>query len=169
MQKLDLDYQRQPGGRNSAGVAILILGMVMSLALAFVYRDLGAQLAEMEAEIMHASTGNDPGKTAQQREQAKAEQFLETAFNQLALPWGEIFSAVESAANGKVTVLALESDGLHKTVRISARTADPGNMLAYLERLKSGGRLSGLHLASHRQDADGTLHFVVQADFAGGA
>lgn len=169
MQRLDLDYQKQPGQRSSAGSSILILGVVVSLVLAFGYRNLGVQLAELEAGDMHSSVSEKSGYSAQQKENAKAEQILETAFNQLALPWGEVFAAVETAANGKVTVLALESDGLHKTVRISARTANPDNMLAYLERLKSSGRLSGLHLVSHRQETNGSLHFVVQADFAGGA
>lgn len=169
MQRLDLDYQKQPGQRSSAGNSILILGVVASLVLAFGYRNLGEQLAELEAGDRHSSAGEKSGYSAQQKEQAKAEQILETAFNQLALPWGEVFAAVETAANGKVTLLALEGDGQHKTVRISARTANSVNMLAYLERLKSSGRLSGLHLASHRQETDGSLHFVVQADFAGGA
>lgn len=169
MQKLDLDFQKQPGQRSSAGNSILILGVVASLVLAFGYRNLGARLAELEAGVMQSSSGERSGYSAQQKEQAKAEQILETAFNQLALPWGEVFAAVETAANGKVTLLALEGDGQHKTVRISARTANSVSMLAYLERLKTSGRLSGLHLASHRQEKDGSLHFVVQADFAGGA
>lgn len=168
MQKLALDYLKQPGQRSSAGNSILILGVVVSLVLAFGYRNLGEQLAELEAGDMRSSAGEKSGYSAQQKAQAKSEQILETAFNQLALPWGEVFAAVETAANGKVTLLALEGDGQHKTVRISARTANSPNMLAYLERLKSSGRLSGLHLASHRQEKDGSLHFVVQADFAGG-
>lgn len=169
MQKLDLDYQKQPGQHSSAGSSILILGIVVSLVLALGYRNLGAQLAELEAGDIHSSSSEKSGYSAQQKEQAKAEQVLETAFNQLMLPWGEVFAAVEISANREVTLLALEGDGRNKTVRISASAASSGKMLAYLERLKSSGRLSGLHLASHRQEKDGSLHFVVQADFAGGA
>lgn len=169
MQRLDLDYQKQPGRRSSAGSSILILGIVASLVLAFGYHNLGLQLADLEAGVKQTAHKEKSGNSAQQKEQAKTEQILETAFNQLAMPWGEVFAAVETAANGEVTLLALEGDGRHKTVRISARTVNSGSMLAYLERLKSSGRLSGLHLASHRQETDSSLHFVVQADFAGGA
>jgi len=168
MQKLDLDYQKQPGRGSSAGSSILILGVVASLVLAFGYHNLGLQLADLEEGVKQSARGERSGNTAQQKEQAKADQVLETAFNQLALPWGEVFSAVETAANGEVTLLALEGDGRHKTVRISARTANSNSMLAYLERLKNSSRLSGLHLASNRLETDGSLHFVVQADFAGG-
>jgi len=167
MQQLDLDYLKQPGRHSSAGSSILILGIVASLVLGFGYHSLGAQLAELEKGVMLSSSGEKSGNSKQQKKQAEAEQIFETVFNQLTLPWGEVFAAVETAANGEVTLLALESDGHHKTVRISARTANSRSMLSYLERLKSSGRLSGLHLASHRQETDGSLHFVVQADFAG--
>jgi Tfp pilus assembly protein PilN len=169
MQRLHLDYQKHPMRHSSAGSSILILGIVASLVLALGFRNLGAQLADLEAGAKQISRSEKSGNTAQQKERAEADQVLEVAFNQLALPWGEVFAAVETAANGEVTLLALEGDGRHKTVRISARTANSNSMLAYLERLKSSGRLSGLHLASHRQETDGSLRFVVQADFAGGA
>jgi hypothetical protein len=168
MQRLGLDYQKQPGRRSSAGSSILILGIVASLVLAFGYHNLGAQLADLEAGDRQTSVKVKSVTAAQQKERAETEQIFETAFNQLALPWGEVFAAVETATNGDVTLLALEGDGRHKTMRISARAANYGGMLAYLERLKNSGRLSGLHLASNRLETDGSLHFVVQADFAGG-
>ena len=167
MQRLRFDFQKKPARHSTAGSSILILGIVCSLVLAFGYHNLGTRLAELEAGSRQISSGERSGNSAKQKEQEKAEQILEATFNQLSLPWGEVFAAVETAASSEVTLIALEGDGRHKTVRISARTTSTNNMLAYLDRLKSSGRLSGLRIASHRQETDGSLHFVVQADFAG--
>jgi hypothetical protein len=41
-------------------------------------------------------------------------------------------------------------------------------MLAYLEQMKTAGKLNAWRLLSHRKEEDGTLNFVIQAELPEG-
>lgn len=167
MQKLDIDFQSAPGKAPSAGVALLVLAVLAGLALLQVQRDLGNQLAAIDAVQGRITAGEKSGAASQKK--SEGDQAIQTAFNQLTLPWGDVFAAVEEAADKQVLLLALEGDGRNRVIKITAQAPHADAMLAYLERLKSNGKLGGWRLLSHREDDKGALHFVIQAVLQEGA
>lgn len=166
MQKLDIDFQRPASRVPSAGMALLALAVLAGLALLLTQRDLNNQLAAMDAVQGRTATGEKSGAANQKK--SEGDLALQAAFNQLTLPWGEVFAAVEEAASDQVLLLALEGDGRNRVIKITAQAPHAEAMLAYLERLKGNGKLSGWRLLSHREGDDGALHFVIQADLAEG-
>jgi hypothetical protein len=161
MHKLDIDFQSAPGKAPSAGMILLVLAVLGGLALVQVQRDLGNQLAAMDAAQGRSAAGEKLGAANQKK--SDGDQAAQTAFNQLTLPWGEVFAAVEEAADKQVLLLALEGDGRNRVIKITAQAPHVEDMLAYLGRLKSNGKLGGWRLLSHREDDKGALHFVIQA------
>lgn len=166
MQKLDIDFQSAAGKSPSAGMAVLVLTVLVGLALLLMQRDLSDRLAAMDAAQGRIAASEKSGAGNKQR--SEGDQALQTAFNQLTLPWGEVFASVEEAADDQVLLLALEGDGRNRVIRIAAQAPHAEAMLAYLERLKGSGKLGGCRLLSHREDDDGALHFVIQADLPEG-
>ena len=167
MHRLDIDFQASTRRRPSAGVAVLVVAVLAGLVLLLLQRDLSGQLAEMDAILGHSAA---PEKSrAMSGQDAEGERELHAAFNQLVLPWGEVFAAVEDAAGDQVLLLGLEGDGRNRVVKITAQTHHAEEMLGYLERLKRNGSLNRWRLLSHREDDKGALHFVIQADLPEGS
>lgn len=167
MQKLDIDFQNTGGKTLLGGTAMLVLAVLAGLALLQVQHDLGNQIAAIDA-AMGKNAAVEKSAGANQKKQGE-DQVVQAAFNQLTLPWGDVFAAVEEASDKKVLLLALEGDGRNRVVKISAKAPHAETMLAYLERLKSSGKLGGWRLLSHREEEDGTLRFVIQAVLPEGA
>ena len=167
MQKLDIDFQASTRKLPSAGTALLVVALLAGLALLLLQRNLSDQLAEMDAALGHSATSGKSG--AMSGPDAEGGRELQAAFNQLILPWGEVFAAVEEAAGDQVLLLGLEGDGRNRVVKITAQAPHAEEMLGYLERLKRNGSLNKWRLLSHREDDRGALHFVIQADLPEGS
>ena len=167
MQKLDIDFQASTRKLPSAGMAVLVVAVLAGLMLLLLQRDLSGQLAEMDATLEHSAASGKSG--AMSGKDAEGDRDLHAAFNQLVLPWGEVFAAVEDAAGDQVLLLGLEGDGRNRVAKITAQAPHAEEMLDYLERLKRNGRLNRWRLLSHREDDKGALHFVIQADLPEGS
>lgn len=166
MQRLDIDFQASTGKLPSAGVAVLVIAVLAGLALLLLQRDLSGQLAEMDTTLGH-SAASEKSRAMSGRD-AEGDRELRAAFNQLVLPWGEVFAAVEDATEDRVLLLGLEGDGRNRLVRITAQAPHAEDMLAYLERLKTSRKLGGWRLLSHSEDDKRMLRFVIQADLPEG-
>ena len=166
MQKLDIDFQKTSAKAPSAGMSLLVLAVLAGLALVLMQRDLSNQISAIDALQERSAAGE---KSAAAHPKSDAEQAAQTAFNQLTLPWGDVFAAVEDAAEQQVLLLALEGDGRNRVIKITAQAPHTEAMLAYLERLKSSGKLGAWRLLSQREDDNGALHFVIQAVLPEGA
>ena len=166
MQKLDIDFQASTGKPPSAGMAVLVIAVLAGLVLLLVQRNLSDQLAETDAALGHSASSGKSGVMSGQ--DAEGDRELHAAFNQLVLPWGEVFAAVEDAAGDQVLLLGLEGDGRNRVVKITAQAPHAEEMLDYLERLKRNGRLNRWRLLNHREDDKGVLQFIIQADLPEG-
>lgn len=161
MRKLDIDFQNSGGKPSHAGTAVLVLAVIVAAAMLLIQRSLNDQLDLMEAT--HTSTAaHDKSSAGSQQDDDPA---LQIAFNQLMLPWGGVFAAVEAAANDQVLLRSLDGNGRNRVIKITAQAPHAVAMLDYLQALKESGKLTGLQLLSHREDDKGALNFVIQADF----
>jgi Tfp pilus assembly protein PilN len=174
MRALSLDYHHTPRLAKKAGIALLVLGVVAALQLGSRYYELSEQVGLWEAKTAEIErlTQHGPGKTrrtGKRPEQLGSEmkRARETLL-QLALPWDELFRAVEASDYDQVALLAIEPDPQKKLVRISGEARTVSCMLQYLRVLQEAPVLSDVYLHSHQirqQDPDKPVHFTVQASW----
>ena len=163
MKRLDINFQRANSDARPAGLALLVFSVLVAISLMMMQRDLENQMAELDAKSVLNENGAASGTANPDRDK-----ITQAAFNQLNLPWEDVFAAVEEAANSRVLLLALEGEGRNRVIRITAEAPHADAMLAYLEELKRNGNLSGWRLMSHRKNDAGVLRFVIQADLPEG-
>jgi len=146
MQALKLDFCRtRPAPRWVAplllAVAILFAG---DAGLAFVstifhVRENEKALAKVEPRMY------SPGRKASAEEVAAARDTVQ----RLSTPWDRLFSALESAADDQVALLAIEPDPKTGTVTISGDSKDYLAALTYVLKLSQTDTLSHVQLARH--------------------
>ena len=80
----------------------------------------------------------------------------------LSLPWGELFSALESAASDKVALAGIEPDAKTGTVTITGDGKDYLAALSYVLNLSRTEGLERVQLVRHEQKNEG-VSFAVSA------
>ena len=84
--------------------------------------------------------------TPELREQIKK---ANGVLQQMNIPWGDLFAALESAEDGSVALLAVQPDPRNRSVSVSGDARSLPAVLAYMGRLQRTGRLRDVVLASH--------------------
>lgn len=170
MRALNLDFAHR---RRPAPLAWLAL--VASLALATdaaIHRAALADELERAEQSALAMAGDSATRRARApdpalaRDSKRAEQVMQ----RLALPWDELFRAVEAAGTERVALLALQPDSRRRELNITGEAADFASMLAYVERLGKSSPLHGVHLLRHETRQDDPQHpilFTVAARWVG--
>jgi len=82
---------------------------------------------------------------------------------QLTLPWGKLFQAMESSSGKQVALLAMEPDAEKQVVKISGEAKDIAAVLDYIRRLAAQQVFSSVYLQSHQiqqQDPEKPVRFV---------
>jgi len=124
------------------------------------YRAVRLELSAQEtrtAEIRKAAKRVPVGVPRAAREtEAGAEEIklAQLALKRLALPWDELFSALESARTDGAALLAVEPDPGKSVVKLTAEAKSAEDMLNYIERLQTTAGLDEVTLARHQINID---------------
>jgi Tfp pilus assembly protein PilN len=97
---------------------------------------------------------------------------INSATEQLNLPWRDLLDAVEAATPKDIALLTLEPDGRKHILKGVAEARDSDAMLAYIEALQQQEFFSNVVLTRHdtnEQDARKPLRFQFEAQWSGGA
>jgi hypothetical protein len=162
MPRLELDFRRTRRAAPWAGWTLLALAVFFIGDLAHTYQAGRAALAGAEtrlAKIARPVDGARPGtrqRTATTEEIAAARE----TYQRLAMPWNQLFGALESAATERVTLVAVEPDAKTGTVKISGEGRDYPAVLDYVVQLRAAPTLAGAHLVKHELRQDGPQPFV---------
>jgi len=169
MRPLRIDFVRAAAAPAWAGWGLLAVALALAALLGAQFRDAQTELARLEdhAERQRArqsrSAAADPQSARLLREElARARAVTQ----QLSLPWGRLFQAVEGAASKQIALIALQPETGQGVVRITAEARDLAEALAFVRRLQATRQLRGVHLASHQiqlEDAQRPVRFVVLA------
>lgn len=170
MRALSLDYLRTPRLPNRIGMTILIVAVVAAVLGAMHFREVSADIVEWEVKK------DETERLARQlplkaRQASAAELGAEIkhargVLLQLALPWNELFQAVEASDDEQVALLAIEPDPQKSLVRISGEARTLTCVLHYVKALQAAGSLDQVYLLSHQiqnQDAEKPVRFTVVA------
>lgn len=155
MLKQRLDFARpQPSIRlNGRLIGGLVLGASLALAagLYFHYRNLAVEIESSEERIARLIRDGFAARPSLGSREAAAEEVrrVNQAAVQLTIPWDELFSAVESATDRRVSLLSLQPNFARRELRISGEAENFGALREYIERLNRRDALDGLRLMSH--------------------
>jgi len=161
MRKLDLDYQRLPRRTTWASWALLLAGCALCGEMALSYAKLQQEMGKLEQALPTAGTAREaPERVARQdyspAELAKARETID----RIAVPWGDLFKAVETVRTDRVALLALEPDSRAGTLKLSGEARDFPSLLSYLERLGRTGLLYDVYLLRHEIRQNNPQHAV---------
>ena len=172
MRALHLDYQRRANLAVKIGAMLLVAGLAAALlATGFYYRlgrDVGlweTRIAEIEGSAQQKPIA-DPGTSSNARQVSSEMKDANEVLLQLALPWDDLFKAVETSDDDKIALLSIEPDAQKQLVRISGEARSLDCMLNYVRLLQESGLLSEVNLKNHQiyqQDPDKPIRFSLVA------
>jgi hypothetical protein len=169
MRPLRIDFARRAAPARWAGWGLLAVSLAAAALLLVEFRDARTELGRLEDRVERLrardsrATAADPRAARQLREEM---QRARAVTEQLLLPWGALFQAVEGAAERRVALIALQPETGRGLVRITAEATDLAEALEFVQRLSTARELRGVHLASHQvqtDDARRPVRFVVLA------
>lgn len=175
MKLVQLDYiGPKPIHKRLVGMMVFCMALALSAFLAYRHAELSekleAQQARLEKSERHARVNNQnytPAITSTLR--SEVEQGNQV-IRQIALPWDELFSTIESIPHDYVAVLSIQPDAEGGSVTIAAEAESAVDITEYIEAINESGVLKDAHLINHQvktQDPQKPVGFTVTATWIG--
>ena len=161
MQQLQIDFSGTRRGSPWLGRVLLALAACVALDAAWSYHAARTTLSENQARLAKRTPAGAAPKATPQEVAA-----VRDTVQRLSLPWGELFSALESAASDKVALAGIEPDAKTGTVTITGDGKDYLAALSYVLNLSRTEGLERVQLVRHEQKAkqpNGPVSFAVTA------
>lgn len=163
MRKIDLDYRT---GKPRLGWTLFGVGAVLAGAMTIAYLSLmneagqwqtAAEKAARQPRVSAASVVGAQGdavRLTQEIEQAN------DVVRRLALPWHELFKAMEDSAFDKVALLSVQPDPQQRLVNLNGEAQAYADVLTYMVKLDASGALTKVRLLNHEVRRDDPQHPV---------
>jgi len=171
MRALTIDYRRSARATPWIGYAVLAAGMMVALAIGMRYPKVSHRVQDLENQV-HEMQRSARAHEATRRPASELQKSLTEVrqaneiIAQLALPWNELFSAVESASSRNMALLGIEPDAQKRRVKLTGEAKSLESMLAYIRYLEGQVPLTDVFLQSHQieqNDPQKPVRFVVTA------
>ena len=143
-----IDFQFLPRTRQWPSWALLAVVLFLAFDAASNYLSLRRQLADSQRPpaARPARPVDDPAIPESTKRELDAARRI---YQELALPWGALFRAVESATGPQAALLSIEPDAARGLVRITGEVKDYPSVIDFMKRLEATGVLERAHLVSH--------------------
>jgi hypothetical protein len=161
MKRLELDFVRHRRGARWLGRALLAVAAAICVDAGLAYKDLREAVEQKEIRLAQRNPAGPAAKVSAQEVAAVRE-----TVQRLALPWDELFTALESAASDRVALAAIEPDSAKGTVTISGDGKDYLAALSYVSNLGRTEGLERVELVRHERkaaDPNAPVTFAVSA------
>jgi hypothetical protein len=171
MSELRLDYQ-QKLSFTWAGLALLVLAIITLILSGAYYLKVSSQTSSWESRFERvrgkAGAFGLSGKSNETVSPDLAQEVnnANVVLRQLSIPWDALFEAVESSAERKVTLLALEPDVEKQQVKITGETKDYKSLMNYLMKMQEYPIFGSIYLQNHHiqlQEPDQPVRFTLLA------
>ena len=173
MRVLELDFAGGGQKRARAGALLLLIGAVSVFVLISAFEDLQREntLLQQELERIDRRARGLSTVTSKVDDATVAEiRLANSVIDQLTLPWGRLFRAIEGASFGKVVLIGITPDSRSRSVEITGEATDREAMIDYVQRLASDPALSNVYLLSDQYDRRGgarPYRFTVSGSWLG--
>ena len=164
MRKLNLDFEIQPRKNAWTGWALLLIGAALCGEMLFSYVKLQQEVNGLEKILV--KNGLATKKIVPQKGVASYTPIefthAQEVIAKIAIPWGDLFRAVESVKVERVALLDLEPDAKTGTLLLRGEAGDLPALLTYIARLSRAKQLYEVYLVRHevRRDGDPTRPIV---------
>lgn len=135
---LSFEFQPQQP-RAATGWLLLVIAGVLAADAAWSYAEVRSQTDDALRRLAEKPRESQaPQKLLYQPRDAEREAaFARGVITRIALPWNDLFQALDETQIEEVQLLAVEPDPETRTVRITAEARDIPAMLTYVARLES--------------------------------
>ena len=162
-----LDLELLHAGSRQRRIGILVLTLAVILALGVTVNTL--QASRKIAQITADDTLDHPVTVGQEHDAATDEEtkVVQNGIDHLALPWGRLFSAIESATADHINLVEVAPNAEAGTIQIIAEATDVYEMLEYVRALTGQPALKGVTLAAYEvgNSPDQPVRFTLTAEW----
>lgn len=167
MQRLSLNFMHPLPRPHWAGWLVLAAGLALAGWTAWqgVHTQRALDAAVAAAPRLPAAAARRPVAPA-----ADAQGGARQAKEQLAVPWDALFVRLETHRPKRIALVALEADARKVEATVTAEARSAGDMLAWVEQLKTEAGFATVTLASHalqEGDPQQPLRFVLRVKWRG--
>jgi len=155
IHRIELDFLH-PAGRGFALSRLLLAAGAIALLTAIGYqRELGRQVTVRQAELEQLrglASRSLPRLTERDADTPELRDQIKKAngvLQQMNIPWGDLFAAIESAEDAQVALLAVQPDPRSSSVLIGGAARTLPAIFEYMAHLERTGRLRDVVLTSH--------------------
>jgi hypothetical protein len=171
MRPLDLDYQRTGSRSPWAAWVLLAVAVAFATDLGLSYATVRSQLAAREAQLVKLSPERPAVATASKRQVDIADLQRELVaaqgiINRLAIPWNDLFNALEAANTENVSLLTVEPEPDSGILLLTGEAKNFPALLTYIARLENNKFFGKVGLTKHeirRDEPQRPLFFSVSA------
>lgn len=173
MRALDLDYQPARFA-HPLSLLLLVTGIVMASIFIWQYQQLNREVGIWESKISEIKQANQrttrfSDRKADEGRNLQEINYANSVIRQLALPWENLFRALEDVRNEKVAILSIDPNAQKGVVKISGESKTTKEMLDYVRSLQMQGTLSNVFLANHQiqeRDPEKPVRFTLTANWS---
>lgn len=171
LSALDLDFRPSPARWPLLGVLLLLIGVAGALYAYSETRALNGQISLAQARVESMTQGVKP-KAAPTLDSETLQTEVRAAnviLQQLALPWNDLFVALETTSDKQIALLSIQPDASKQIVRIAGEAKSFEALLSYMRRIEQSKTLRQVYLNSHEvrlQDAEKPIRFALTASWA---
>lgn len=147
--------------------ALLLLGVIVLLTVAYQFKQIMADIAYWEArearvtqQQKYSHQSRTPMARANKATQQEIKQVNEV-LQQLGLPWEPLFDSLEMASSKEVALLSLQPSVAGRTIRLTGEARNLAALVAYVQALELEPVLKDVHLASYKTRQDHPYHPLV--------
>lgn len=149
LPRLDLELLPAGAMRRRFGMLVLIIGIVLVATVMTRYL-----YAIRQMSVLEASMALPVVQASEQPANGKEVEAAQEAITHLALPWGSLFTALETTVSDKISIISIEPDVSKSTVKIVAEAMDVFQMLEYFRALQQQPILRNVLLTGYEVKVD---------------
>ena len=152
---IQLDFVRS-AARSRLGRWILVIGVLAASISLLEYQKKTEDLHAQQVEIDKLRGMSRSSRSGIKPDDADSPEILEQVkkangvLDQLNVPWGDLFTALEMAQSADIALLQVRPDARSRTVLLGGGARDLAAVLDYMGRLERAEELSEVLLVSHK-------------------
>lgn len=167
LTRVALDLSGRSKNLSFLGISLTVLGLLLVAVMLGSYIDSARKLA-----MLNGSISNQPeiqGSKPSSNLSSEEINTIQKSLNQLSIPWGRLFSAMEVSSSDKVVLISLEPNAEKRSVRIIAEASDVYEMIDYIRVLSKQPQMYKVFLLNQKageNQQDPAVRFTLEGYWA---
>ena len=156
---LELDFRRPAASRGRwIGWGALVAAVLGVVVVSDVYSDVTQthdvarsrhEAIEARAQVDSRSRDTNRSAAASDEQTLSDIRRANAVIERLAVPWDDLFEAIERADARELGLLALSPNARDRTIQLAGEARTMDELLAYMDRMAKQARLRQVHLMSY--------------------